>query len=49
MNTPTLKPAPMGRLRFANVEDAPAILKLINEPVAKTFRVECVNDIVYLM
>lgn len=42
------KPA-IGRVRFATVEDASLILELVNEPVEKTFRVVCANDIIYLM
>ncbi|CAB3244482.1 unnamed protein product [Arctia plantaginis] len=42
------KPA-IGRVRFATVEDASLILELVNEPVEKTFRVGCVNDIIYLI
>ncbi|XP_075977371.1 cilia- and flagella-associated protein 61-like [Anticarsia gemmatalis] len=43
------RPPPLGRVRFASAEDAPVILDLITDSVSKTFRVECTNDITYLI
>lgn len=39
----------IGKLRFAEVTDAPFIFKLVNEQMAKTFRISDSEQIVYLM
>ncbi|KAL0828920.1 hypothetical protein ABMA28_003820 [Loxostege sticticalis] len=39
----------LGRIRLAHVEDAPLILDLVTESMAKNFRVEGTSEIVYLI
>lgn len=39
----------LGKVRFAEVDDAPFIFKLVNEPMAKTFRIRSPDEIIYLM
>ncbi|KAL4711072.1 hypothetical protein ACJJTC_009443 [Scirpophaga incertulas] len=48
MVTHTLHPA-LGCLRFATKEDAPLILQMVNESMAKNFRINNSSDIVYLI
>lgn len=39
----------IGKVRLAEVTDAPFIFKLVNEQMAKTFRIRSPDKIVYLM
>lgn len=39
----------IGKVRLAEATDAPFIFKLVNEPMAKTFRILAPDEIVYLM
>lgn len=38
-----------GKVRLAEVSDAPFIFNLLNQQMAKTFRIRGVEQIVYLM
>ncbi|XP_060804314.1 cilia- and flagella-associated protein 61-like [Amyelois transitella] len=42
-------PPAMARLRFANADDAQAIMALVNDSMSKTFRVTTASDIIYLL
>lgn len=39
----------IGKIRLAEVTDVPFVFKLVNEQMAKTFRIHDPEDIAYLM
>lgn len=45
----TIRAPPLGRVRFAGVDDIPRIMELVNEAVAETFRIYTFSDINYLL
>lgn len=47
--TSVYAPTLLTQTRFAAVEDAQSIFWMITEPMAETFRVKNVDDLVYLM